>query len=407
MKILIVSKFFYPRGGAELVAINTRRLLIEHGHEVRVFAMKHEKNIPLPEDGDFAESVEFFGGIGAKLKAVKRMMGKGDVARKARKVLEEFRPDVVHLHNVHSYLSPIVAEIARSMGIRVVWTLHDYKLICPAYSCRRADGAICEDCFGGATRAVVTHRCMKGSLAASLMAWREAVCWSQKRLDRMTDLFIAPSAFMGEKMKAAGYSPEKIAVLCNFADPDKIKMLTATAADTPAKGGYFCYIGRLSHEKGVETMIQAAIEAGVKLKVAGTGPLEQEYRSRYASNPEIEFLGHLDAPAVASLLAGAVASVLPSEWYENNPLGVIESLSTGTPVIGADMGGIPELINRPSPTGSRYGVVFPSRDKEALAEIFRNFNPADYSPELIAREAQADFSTEQHYSELIKLYRAL
>ena len=160
MKILIASKFFYPRGGAELVAINTRRLLMEHGHDVRVFAMRHAENIPLPDDNGYAPPVDFFGGIAGKLRGASRMLGKGSVSRAARRVLEEFRPDVVHMHNVHSYLSPVVAEIAKSMGIRVVWTLHDYKLICPAYSCRRPDGSICEDCFASGPGGVLSHRCM-------------------------------------------------------------------------------------------------------------------------------------------------------------------------------------------------------------------------------------------------------
>ncbi len=408
MKILIASKFFYPRGGAELVAINTRRVLMEHGHDVRVFAMDYPLNMDIPDKKDFASQVEFFGGTASKLKAVRRMMGRGDVAAKARKALEEFRPDVVHLHNVHSYLSPVIAEIASQMGIRVVWTLHDYKLICPAYSCRTADGKVCEECFGGNPLPVVRRRCMKGSLPASLMAWAEARRWSKKRMDEATDLFIAPSRFMARKMEQAGYDRAKIAVLCNFADPDKIRLLSEIAADCRKERRdkpYFCYIGRLSEEKGVETMIQAAVVAGVDLRIAGTGPLEALYRERYAGKSGITFAGHLDAPGVARLLAGAAASVLPSEWYENNPLGVIESLSTGTPVIGADIGGIPELINTaPTSSGPRNGVVYPSRDKRALAAIFRDFRPDAYSPHAIAEAAQRDFSVETHYNRLIQLY---
>ncbi len=402
MKILIASKFFYPRGGAELVAINTRRLLMEHGHDVRVFAMRHAENIPLPDDDGYAPLVDFFGGIAGKLRGAYRMLGKGSVSRAARRVLEEFRPDVVHMHNVHSYLSPVVAEIAKSMGIRVVWTLHDYKLICPAYSCRRPDGSICEDCFASGPGGVLSHRCMKGSLAASLMAYCEALRWNRQKLSAITDAFIAPSGFMGEKMVRAGFDASKVKVLCNFVDPDKLAVLTSCdmAATASSDSPYFCYVGRVSAEKGVGTFLEAAARAGVNVRVAGKGPLLDEYKSVYGTRAGVEFLGHLDAVGVAALLRGAVASVLPSEWYENNPLGVIESLSTGTPVIGAEMGGIPELI-----IPGKDGFTYPAGDVDALTGLLRDFDSKCFDRAEIVRRADERFSTDAHYSVLMDIYK--
>lgn len=402
MKILIASKFFYTRGGAELVAINTRRMLMEQGHSVRVLAMSCPENIALEESESFPPQVSLFGSFGDKLKGVRRMLGMDGVREAVRRALDEFEPDVVHLHNVHSYLSPLVASEAHERGIRVVWTLHDYKLICPAYSCRRPDGSICEECFKN-PMGVLRHRCMKNSLPASFVGYLEARRWNRSRIEKMVDAYIAPSAFMGQKMAQAGFDRSKIKVLCNFVDPDKLDALRRTddaASLKTAPAPYFTYIGRLSAEKGVETMLRAAERADVALKVAGIGPLFDSLKSRYGARPGVDFLGHLDAPRVARLLKAAVASVLPSEWYENNPLGVIESLSVGTPVIGSRMGGIPELIQE-----GRDGFTYGAFDADALAELMERSLHTPFDRELIARSAASRFDPETHYERLMAIYR--
>lgn len=401
MRILIASKFFYMRGGAELVAINTRRMLLEQGHDVRVLAMQYPDNIPLPEQNTFPSEVNLFGSLAGKLKGTLRMMGMGEARKAARKAIQTFRPDVVHMHNVHSYLSPVVAEEARKAGVRVVWTLHDYKPICPAYNCRRADGTVCEDCFTS-PGSVLRHRCMKGSLAGSFIGYLEALRWNRKRLEKIVDTYIAPSAFLGQKMIEAGFDKNKVKVLCNFVDPDKMEMLTSAgpATTTPLHGKYFSYVGRLSQEKGVETLLKAAAMSGMPVKIAGGGPLFDALKRTYGHREGVEFLGHLDAHDVAALLRGSLASVLPSEWYENNPLGVIESLSTGTPVIGAEIGGIPELIVRP-----RDGFTYPSRNVEALAEKMKEAASTPFDRQAIATAAAERFGTEEHYRRLMGIYR--
>ncbi len=397
MKVLIVNKFFYPRGGDCIVAMNTRRLLLDEGHDVRVFAMSYPANEQLPESGSFAPTVDFGGSVPARLRAVERLMGRGDIRRAAARVLDDFRPDVVHLHNVHSYLSPLIGEMAHERGIRVVWTLHDYKLICPAYSCRRPSGENCEDCVSG-TLHVARHACMKGSRAQSLMADVEARVWNRRRLTDMTDLFIAPSEFMHNKMLEGGFPRRKLTTICNFIDPHKMTVIDALGAvDDP--DDYFCYVGRLSDEKGTETMLAAAAAAGVRMKVAGDGPLLAVMKEKYAETPSIEFLGHLDREKVVRLLRRAKASVLPSEWYENNPLGVIESLCCGAPVIGARIGGIPELLD-PS-----CGITFTSGNVEELIAIFANFAHRHSFPRReIAAAAHSRFCREKHYELLMKAY---
>lgn len=396
MKVLLVNKFYYPRGGDCVVAMTTARLLREAGHEVRVYAMDFAQNVELPESGSFASNVDFSGPGREKLRAAGRVLGLGDIRKSFRRVLDDFRPDVVHLHNIHSYLSPAIAQEAARRGIRTVWTLHDYKLICPAYSCRRPDGSVCEECLGGKV-SVFRNRCMKGSLVQSLMADLEARRWNRRTLEKATDLFIAPSQFMANKMMQGGFPASKLVNICNFVDPEKMETLCAIDPEQPREG--FCYIGRLSEEKGVETMLRAAANAGVTLNVAGGGPLLDGLKEQYSTFGNIRFLGHLDADGVARLLASSEASVIPSEWYENNPLGAIESLCAGTPVIGANIGGIPELISADN------GIVFTSGSTDELESVFRSFGkrrPFDHRA--IAKDARARFSARTHLSKLLKAY---
>ena len=395
-RILLVNKFYYPRGGDCVVTLNTQSLLRSRGHEVAVFSMQYPENIESEWSKYFAGEVSFDGGMKNKLAALRRTLGMGDIKKAFNRILDDFKPDVVHLHNIHSYISPVVAHLAKQRGCRVVWTLHDYKLLCPSYACLR-NGQPCELCFTGKLN-VLTKRCMKGSLPASAIAWIEALKWNRKRLERYVDAFICPSQFMAHKMEQGGFNPAKLHVLCNFVDP--VKMQSFEALPVEEREPYYCYVGRLSQEKGIATLLEVAQSLPFALKVAGGGPLEQELRDKYGSVNHIEFMGRLNATQVSHLLNHATCSVIPSEWYENNPLSVIESLCAGTPVVGAEIGGIPELIE------NQNGVTFAwgndTELKQAIDEAFhRNWNH-----HYIQQQALKAFSNENHYSQLISLYNA-
>lgn len=391
-RVLLVNKFYYPRGGDCIVVLNTEAMLRQCGVEAEVFAMRYPENLPARFQDRFPAEVSFGGGMGNKLQALRRTLGMDDVGQCFNAVLDEFKPDVVHLHNIHSYLSPVVGLLAHRRGIRVVWTLHDYKLLCPRYDCLR-DGKPCEECIGDSKQGVLTHRCMKNSLAASAVARMETIKWNRRNLEKNTDLFVCPSQFMAEKMKQGGFSPDKIKVLNNFLDPVKLNLYHDMDADAPRQD-YYCYVGRLSQEKGVADLLEAASRLPHRLKVAGGGPLEPQLREQYGACPNIEFLGHLDAARVANLLAGARFSVVPSQWYENNPLSVVESLSAGTPVLGSDIGGIPELID------STNGIIFQPFDKGTLATAIETAMARQWDHGAIARHAMERFNPTAHLKTL-------
>ena len=237
---------------------------------------------------------------------------------------------------------------------------------------------------------------MKNSLAASALAYLEALRWNRKVLERYTDAFICPSRFMALKMTSGGFNPDKLKVLCNFVDPVKLEKFRAAGEHT--RHDYYCYVGRLSQEKGVATLLEAASHLPYELRVAGDGPLSEELRSRFAHCNNIRFLGRLDASEVSRLLGEARFSVIPSECYENNPLGVIESLCAGTPVVGARNGGIPELINQKS------GIIFTPKDVNDLKDAITQAFSRSWDHSAIKADALRLFSPEQHLSQLKSIY---
>lgn len=238
---------------------------------------------------------------------------------------------------------------------------------------------------------------MKGSLAASALAHLEAKTWNHHRLSEFTSRFIAPSQFMYRKMVEGGFDKNKITVLCNMISPERSKLISVQDIRN-LREDYFCYVGRLSKEKGVETLLSAAAQSGVQIRIAGDGPLKEQLEAKYDSYDNISFLGQLKSTEVIELLSHAKASIIPSEWYENNPIGAIESLCCGTPVIGSDIGGIPELIDQTN------GIIYTSGASNKLADIMLTFDKTQYNCTEIAKRANAIFNVETHYKNLMDIY---
>lgn len=392
MRILIANKYHYPRGGDCIYSMELARLLEAAGHEVAFFAMDCPQNEPSPWRRYFPSEVSFSPRRPWNmLKGLVRPLHAPEVARKFGRLLDDFRPDVVHLNNIHTQLSPVIARIAKERGLRVVWTLHDYKLLCPRYDCLR-DGRPCELCFRGDKSFALRYSCLKGSRLASAIAYLEARKWSREKLEAWTDAFICPSRFLKDKMEAGGFAPGKLHAIHNFIDARKL------VGDRPSPQEHYCYVGRLSAEKGVQTLLQAASRLPYRLKLIGTGPLEAELKAQYDRFPQIEFLGHRNWTDLRPILASARFLAVPSEWYENNPLSIIEALALGIPVLGADIGGIPELVV-PGRTGELFESGNESDLETRLVDMWsRNFPP------MPAEELAAAFFPERYLSRLLAIY---
>lgn len=398
MKILLANKFYYRRGGDCIYMLNLEQLLKAHGHEVAVFAMDYPDNLDTPWKKYFPKNM-------SKLMAFTRPFGSVEVKGKFNKLLGDFQPDVVHLNNVHTQLSPVMAELAHQRGIKVVWTLHDYKLLCPRYDCLKNGNTICETCFRGDKKACLDNKCMKGSKLASFIGYKEAVAWNRERLEASTDVFICPSQFMADKMVQGGFSKSKMRTLCNFIDVEKCKYAPIDGTDNtdrsillPKKEDYYCFIGRLSHEKGVKTLIEAANQLPYKLVVIGGGPLMDELKA--AAHDNIEFVGFKQWDDIKQLVGKARFSVIPSEWYENNPLSVIEAECLGTPVLGARIGGIPELVEE-----GKTGMTFSSGNIADLKEKIEKMWNADFDYQSIAIMSMERYNAEKYYKNIINIYQ--
>jgi len=397
MKILLSNKYYYPRGGDCIYTIELEKLLKEKEHEVAVFSMQHASNLSSEYSGYFPSEIDFKKkNLNNFLNSFIRPFGSPEVRRNFIRLINDFKPDILHLNNIHSQISPVIARIAHKRKIPVVWTLHDYKLLCPRYDCIR-DGKSCELCFSRKIN-VVRYICLKNSLVASLLAYIEAVFWNRNKIVSFTNLFICPSLFMSNNMIKGGFKSEQFITLSNFINFKKLNGIPN------AKGNYYCYVGRLSSEKGVETLLKAAIELPhYVLKIIGTGPLEQKLKEKYMRR-HIEFLGYKNWDELKPILEGSKCMVIPSEWYENNPLSVLESLCLGTPVIGAKIGGIPELINP-----GINGLLFESGNvndlKNQIVHLWEK--SSDYTKSSIAENAREKFSSESYYNQLIRIYNNL
>ena len=401
-KLLAVNNYFYLRGGAESVFFEEMDLFESDGWEVVPFSMVDGKNRPSEWERFFIDPLEFedIKSLPAKAAAVPKIIYSFEAQRKLRRLLAEFRPDVCHAHNVYHHISPAVLPVLNKAGIPVVVTLHDLKIACPAYRMLN-DSGICEKCKGGKNYNVLKYRCIKGSSLGSAVIMLESYLhrWLNT-YGKNVDRFIVPSRFYRDKFVEWGWPEEKFAYVPNYVDVDQFEYREKA-------GEYFFYFGRLSFEKGVGTLIKAASAAGVKLRVAGTGPDMDKLKEMAAGNDKIEFLGFVRGEALHQAIGGARAVVLPSEWYENAPISVMESCAMARPVLGADIGGIPELIRE-----GETGYVFPSGDVEALSRLMQKV--ADEDDATLVRMGLAgrrwletDFGRQTHLQLLKEVYRGV
>ena len=394
MKILLANKFYYPRGGDCIYTIELEQLLKDNGHEVAVFSMQHPSNLTSEYSDYFPSHVDFNRrNLKSLVNLLIRPFGSFEVRKRFNQLVDDFKPDIIHLNNIHSQLSPIIASLGYRKKIPVVWTLHDYKLVCPAYLLM-SEGRPCEACYKKKW-SVVSKKCIKRNLMASLVAYFEARFWHPDKLTKIADLFISPSVFLKTKMIKGGFTEDKIVVLNNFVNS---KNLTV---DPGTKEEYYCYVGRLSPEKGVDLLLKAAAELpDYKLKIIGAGPLEHKLIA-VGKNSNVEFLGYKTGKELRTIISGSKFMIVPSNWFENNPLIILESLCLGTPVIGSDIGGIPELI-KPGFNGILFTADNTDELRLKIKSLWEDHSSFDRSK--ISVDALNNYSSTRYYQSLINLY---
>ncbi len=359
-QLLSINNYYYRRGGSEVVFFEHNRLFENAGWEVVPFSMHNALNEPSPWSAHFVNETDGAGKQSSveKLTRAVSTIYSFEAVQRIRGLLALIRPQIAHAHNIYHHLSPSVLVELHRRDVPVVLTLHDLKLVCPAYK-MHTQGTICERCRGGALRNVVRNRCIKNSTAMSALVWLESTV--HKALDiymRNVTRFVVPSRFFLDKFADWGVDTSRFAHIPNSIDVDALE-----ASEEP--GDAFVYLGRLVPEKGVATLVKGAARAKVRLRIIGTGPEEAALR-QLAQNlgGDVEFTGYLSGSKLRAAISSARAVVIPSEWYENAPLSVMEASALGRPIIGADIGGIPELIRQ-----EETGFVFPSGSVEALAEV--------------------------------------
>lgn len=358
-RLLAINNYFYRRGGAEAVFLDHMDLFAAAGWDVAPFAMQGENNLESPWSSHFVSEIEFGKqpGLAKKLSDATKIIYSREAQKAIAGLIERFQPHVAHAHNVYHHLSPAIFATLKTAGIPTVMTAHDLKIACPSYK-MLARGRVCEKCRGGNLTNVVLTRCAKDSLALSGLLMLESSVHRALGLYRKTlDRIVVPSRFYKAKLIAWGWPEDMLEHVPNFVDPHFL------AQPPSAEGDYFLFAGRLAPEKGIATLIDAAARTGHRLVIAGTGPdaVALQAQAERLDAP-VEFAGHVGGQALYALMGAAKALILPSEWYENAPVSLLEAYGLGRPVIGADIGGIPELVR-----SGETGLVARSGDSESLS----------------------------------------
>jgi glycosyltransferase involved in cell wall biosynthesis len=401
--LLSINNYNYRRGGAEVVFLEQNSLLRSVGWNVVPFAMRHAKNLYTPWERFFVSEIEFGERYSPWQKAVLacKAIYSWEARRNLQQLLNAVRPDLAHCHNIYHHLSPSVLPVLKSFGLPIIVTLHDLKLVCPAYT-MLAQGSRCERCKGGKLYELLHNKCMKGSVVLSGVVFFEALVQRfLKSYRQNVDRFVVPSQFYVEKFVEWGWERDAFVHIPNFVD-------VQTHFPDFSPGRHFLYFGRLSPEKGIATLVEAAALAEVPISIVGTGPQEGELRRlAHERRAMVTFHGYLAGEKLHQAVRSARATVLPSEWYENGPLSVLESYALGKPVIGAAIGGIPELIR-----DGETGFSFVSGSVDSLADVLRQM--ADLQREEVmamgrtARDwVENEFTAQRYLERILDLYQSM
>lgn len=413
MNILHINKFHYLRGGAEAVYLNTARGLEAYGCNSVFFSMKHPQNLPCETSNYFMPYVDLIdkNGFINQIKTAGRILYSFEAKKRLSNLLDEYSVDLAHFHNVWHHISPSILHTLKKRNIPVVMTLHDYKLICASYHLQ-ANGKPCEACHGRKYFMAIKKSCVKESFIKSLLCTLEMYL-HHKILDIYdnVDVFISPSRFLKNKFLEMGFEKE-IIHLPNYIEIEKFRDINNNVSyGNIAKDKTIVYFGRLSPEKGLSTLIEAAkLLSGenteINIKIVGDGPIRDslEEKVKIENIGNVKFLGYMKGESLYQEIKKSRAAVLPSEWYENNPMSILEAFALKKPVIGSRIGGIPELVKE-----GETGYAFEPGNAVDLSEkikLLLSDNESCIEMGVNAYEFVVnDLNQEKHFQKLIGIYK--
>ncbi len=400
MKVLLVNKFLYRKGGDAIYTLAVGKLLEEKNHCVAWWGMDHPDNPNYVYRAEFVSFVDLTksSGILSRLRDTARILYSFESRKKFERVINLFNPDIVHVNNFAHQISPSILSVSKKYNLPVVMTMHDYKLVCPVYT-MISNGDTCEKCKYGRYYNCFKNRCTKNSYIKSFVNILEMYLHHRiLKIYNEIDILIAPSRFLKKKIIEMGFTAE-IEYLPNFVNFENQSKFSNSNCDG------LVYAGRLSPEKGVLTLLKAKKGLSIPLKIIGDGPQKKELQIFCEKNNlnDVKFLGYLTGERLKHEIAKSLILVLPSEWYENGPLSVLEAYALSKPVIGSRAGGIPELIkNMVTGLNFTHGNVRELRERiKYVIDNKKNIVKMGLNARNFVKNK---FNSEKHYSDLMEIY---
>lgn len=398
--VLLANKFFHRKGGAEAVLFQERDYLLEQGVEVVDFSMEDERNQASSTSSYFVPQIDYHSDQVGKLQKVKNALSfihSPEAVKRISNLVEDKSPDIAHLHNIYHQLTPSIIPVLKRAGVKVVLTLHDTKLACPSYLMLN-QGEICEECQGRKFYKAATSGC-QSSLFKGVLLGLEGYWHAMKGSYDLVDKFFAPSQFIADMMSRYRIPSDKIEVLRNGIN-------TNDFLPTYEDHGYVLYLGRISKEKGIETLLaaHAGVKQDIPMKIVGTGPLMDSLAVRSVSG--VDFKGYKTGDELRDIVKKCSCVVVPSEWYENCSMVVLEAMALGKPVIGARIGGIPEQVED-GVTGILFSMGNIDELTSALARIMVDPEKRIRMGKAAREKLELEYSEQSHNEGLMKIYNEI
>lgn len=403
MKILLVNSYYLFGGGDSTYTFNLAQLLKEQRHNIAFFAMQEERSLPDPNSDLFVSNIDYRvlnrkKNLITGFKVLGRSIYSLEAKRKFNRLLNRFKPDIIHLQNIHHHITPSIIFKAKRHKLPVVWTLHDYKLVCPnTHFIIDKTGQICEACGDNSYYRTILKRCKKGSLLASMVICIEAYIHFFLKVKNQVDIFLTPSIFLRNKLLSHKFPSEKIRHLPLFLPDDYFHY-------TPSNEGYFLFLGKVEPIKGIYQLFEACrLAPQIKLILAGRVDESMANELPRLLTKNVQYIGLKHGEELKNLLRNARALVLPSLCYENQPFSILETFAAGKPVITSNIGGMAELVK-----DKERGLLVPPGDTRALVNAMEWMQTHPDEAMQMGKNAyeyaRKFHSQERHYQELMKIY---